>query len=96
MDDSTTQNGNDKVTIKLLAYRIDNLEKKIDSIERKLDAFIEAMHAQDTKLVDHDTRIKTDHDEIEKLRSTTKAWDITTAIGTVIAAILGALGMNNK
>ena len=89
----SSDGGGERITNKMLDYRIGQIEKKIDSIEHKLDLFLDAQHKQENQIIDHEARIKTDHCEIEKLRSTSRTWDIATGIGAAVAAILGALGI---
>jgi hypothetical protein len=90
----TDDNGNGKVTIAILGYRMDAMDRKLTELIEKMDRFIECSNLHENAITRQSEQIRTNHEEIEKLRSTSKGWDILTGIGTLIAGILGAIGIN--
>ena len=92
------ENGNGKVTIAILGYRVDmlekNQEKRFDALDAKLDKFLSIQNEQAKTIEGHNKQIATNCDEIKTLRSSSRNWDFITGIGAVIANILGIVGIN--
>ena len=91
---ATEDNGNGKITMAILGYRMDSSDKKLDEILLKMDKFMDCQNKQENTLTSHGKQLEVDHNEIEKLRESSKNWGIGSGLLGAVATILGAIGLN--
>ena len=91
--ETTPGNGEQKVTNATVALKIDHLSERISGVLDRLDKL------DATQREDHDTikvlcnDVETHGKEIEKVRSKYDLIGTINGVGTLIAGVLGALGM---
>lgn len=85
------QEGEQRVTLALLAQKLDQALERLDRIDKKQDEAAKTQIEQALKLVTLDTTVCTQGKEIEKLRERDSAGNIITGAMAIVAGVIGAI-----
>lgn len=89
MSSDPGDNGNGKVTMVLLGYKIDQLTAAVSELRKDIKCLDASGQHSATRLERHDEQLA-DHDrEIERLRGQSTFWNGANSILAVLAGIVG-------